>query len=77
MDRYHLLDLFVNNEKTLLKVYEALFPHRANAASTGGLISGGNSMLQGITQSGSMLIQQTPHTTHHQSHGNLKASMNS
>lgn len=27
-DKYHLLDLFVNNEKTLLKVYEALFPHR-------------------------------------------------
>lgn len=28
MDRYHLLDLFVNNERTLLKIYEALFPHR-------------------------------------------------
>lgn len=28
LDRYHLLDLFVNNEKTLLKMYEALFPHR-------------------------------------------------
>ncbi len=27
-DKYHLLDLFVNNEKTLLKIYEALFPHR-------------------------------------------------
>lgn len=23
-----MLDLFVNNEKTLLKIYEALFPHR-------------------------------------------------
>ncbi len=28
-DRHHLLDLFVNNEKTLLKIYEVLFPHRA------------------------------------------------
>lgn len=27
-DKYNLLDLFVNNEKTLLKIYEALFPHR-------------------------------------------------
>lgn len=25
-DKYHLLDLFVNSDKTLLKVYEALFP---------------------------------------------------
>jgi len=30
-DKCNLLDLFVNNEKTLLKIYEALFPHRANA----------------------------------------------
>jgi hypothetical protein len=29
-DKNHLLDLFVNNERTLLVVYEALFPHRAN-----------------------------------------------
>ena len=29
-DKGHLLDLFVNNEKTLLKIYEALFPHRVN-----------------------------------------------
>jgi DNA-binding TFAR19-related protein (PDSD5 family) len=27
-DKSNLLDLFVNNEKTLLKIYEALFPHR-------------------------------------------------
>ena len=27
-DRCNILDLFVNNEKTLLKIYEALFPHR-------------------------------------------------
>mgnify|MGYP001587413553 CR=1 FL=1 len=27
-DRYNLLDLFVNNENTLLKMYEVLFPHR-------------------------------------------------
>jgi len=26
-DKQSLLDLFVNNEKTLLKIYEALFPH--------------------------------------------------
>ena len=25
-DRSHLLDLFVNNEQTLLKIYEVLFP---------------------------------------------------
>jgi hypothetical protein len=24
-DKYHLLDLFVNNDRTLMKVYEALF----------------------------------------------------
>lgn len=29
-DRNNLLDLFVNNEKTLLKVYEILFPKRQN-----------------------------------------------
>lgn len=28
-DKCMLLDLFVNNEKTLLRIYEALFPHRA------------------------------------------------
>ena len=28
-DKQHILDLFVNNERTLLKIYEALFPHRA------------------------------------------------
>lgn len=28
-DKNNLLDLFVNNEKTLLKIYEILFPHRA------------------------------------------------
>jgi hypothetical protein len=27
-DKYNILDLFVNNEKTLVKLYEALFPHR-------------------------------------------------
>ena len=27
-DKYNLLDLFVNNEKTLLKIYEALFPQK-------------------------------------------------
>ena len=37
-DRCNLLDLFVNNEKTLLKIYEALFPHRApNASALQGL----------------------------------------
>lgn len=30
-DRTNLLDLFVNNEKTLLKIYEILFPHRVNS----------------------------------------------
>jgi len=27
-DKYNLLDLFVNNEQTLLKIYEALFPNK-------------------------------------------------
>lgn len=27
-DKFNILDLFVNNEKTLIKIYEALFPHR-------------------------------------------------
>ncbi len=27
-DKFNLLDLFVNNEKTLIKIYEALFPPR-------------------------------------------------
>jgi hypothetical protein len=35
-DKCNLLDLFVNNEKTLLKIYEALFPHRAPGQITGG-----------------------------------------
>lgn len=30
-DKFNILDLFVNNEKTLVKIYEALFPHRAQA----------------------------------------------
>ncbi len=29
-DKFNILDLFVNNEKTLIKIYEALFPHRTN-----------------------------------------------
>jgi hypothetical protein len=33
-DKVNLLDLFVNNEKTLLKIYEALFPHRASHITT-------------------------------------------
>jgi hypothetical protein len=27
-DRFNFIDLFVNNEKTLMRVYEALFPQR-------------------------------------------------
>lgn len=27
-DKFNIIDLFVNNEKTLIKIYEALFPHR-------------------------------------------------
>ena len=29
-DKCNILDLFVNNEKTLLKIFEALFPHRTD-----------------------------------------------
>lgn len=37
-DRNNLLDLFVNNEKTLLQVYEILFPRKgANAQGTNSL----------------------------------------
>lgn len=32
-DKMNLLDLFVNNEKILLKVYESLFPSSANPFS--------------------------------------------
>lgn len=32
-DKFNILDLFVNNEKTLLKIYEALFPHRVPGKS--------------------------------------------
>ena len=32
-DRNNLLDLFVNNEKTLLRIYENLFPRRGGAGS--------------------------------------------
>ena len=42
-DKCHLLDLFVNNEKTLLKIYEALFPHRASVNQTGVTASQQNS----------------------------------
>lgn len=38
LDRNNLLDLFVNNEKTLLKVYEILFPRKnQNAQNTSSL----------------------------------------
>lgn len=34
-DRCNLIDLFVNNEKTLLKMYEILFPNRVNINKNG------------------------------------------
>jgi hypothetical protein len=37
-DRFIILDLFVNNEKTLLKVYEALFPPRGDKRGNSGSI---------------------------------------
>jgi len=36
-DRFIILDLFVNNEKTLLKVYEALFPPKQNKGGSDSL----------------------------------------
>ena len=33
-DKFNLLDLFVNNEKTLIKMYEILFPTRGIIGST-------------------------------------------
>lgn len=41
-DKCNLLDLFVNNEKTLLKIYEALFPHRAGGQTSN---AGGNQLI--------------------------------
>ena len=38
-DRGNLLDLFVNNERTLLKIYEILFPHRATPNQGAGVSS--------------------------------------
>jgi len=38
-DKNHLLELFVNNEKTLLKIYEILFPHRAGPNAGQGVSS--------------------------------------
>ena len=29
-DRFNILDLFVNNDKSLLHIYSALFPHKVN-----------------------------------------------
>jgi hypothetical protein len=29
-DKFNVLDLFVNNERTLIKIFEALFPHRTS-----------------------------------------------
>jgi len=36
-DRGNLLDLFVNNERTLLKMYEILFPYRATSTVANGI----------------------------------------
>ena len=47
-DKFNILDLFVNNEKTLVKIYEALFPHRAVAK---GLSNNANSVSGGIDKS--------------------------
>jgi hypothetical protein len=38
-DRGNLLDLFVNNERTLLKIYEVLFPHRQTPNAGAGVSS--------------------------------------
>ena len=38
-DKHNLLDLFVNNERTLLKIYEILFPHRASPNQGAGVSS--------------------------------------
>jgi len=48
-DKSNLLDLFVNNEKTLLKIYEILFPHRANQNSN----LGGGGMSSHLSDFGS------------------------
>ena len=52
-DKSHLLDLFVNNEKTLLNIYEALFPHRA--------ITGASSLTQQAP--GGAFNEQLPYST--------------
>lgn len=44
-DKFNILDLFVNNEKTLIKIYEVLFPHRKNPDLKSGYSSVGISTL--------------------------------
>jgi len=34
-DKYNLVDLFVNNERTLMYIYEALFPPRQSTVYPG------------------------------------------
>lgn len=55
-DKCMLLDLFVNNEKTLLRIYEALFPHRAGNAGANPAFAG--SKEKQITLRNSQISQQ-------------------
>lgn len=53
-DKFNILDLFVNNQKTLIKIYEALFPHRVNNRSPSGsgvtaMASPSNEKISGTT----------------------------
>jgi neutral trehalase len=60
-DKCNLLDLFVNNEKTLLKIYEALFPHRAS----------NNQTIGGAPDSGLKKISGTANIMHSTMQGNM------
>jgi hypothetical protein len=63
-DKYHLLDLFVNNEKTLMKIYEALFPHRVESQEPQQSLA--TSVTIGFPQRGASESHQRSNTLMHQ-----------
>eukprot|EP00347_Sterkiella_histriomuscorum_P006958 403350786 len=58
-DRFNILDLFVNNEKTLIKIYEALFPHRTNKSLLTSTTSNSQN-INNITQSNTNFLTNNP-----------------
>lgn len=68
-DKYHLLDLFVNNEKTLLKVYEALFPHR-----TANILGSNSQMDTSVVQNQTSQMSAAPERSAFKERGNSEAT---